>query len=427
MYDRKYSQHIASCLLFAAVIFPASTSAVSASSLTLVKDGQPACSIVVPKAADEWTSKAAHWLQEYVRKASGAELTIVSEDQAPSGTLISIGHTKLAEKAGIDVSDLKWDGCRLVAKANVLYLIGRDQKKLIPSYTWVGAKGTCRAVLTFLEDFCGVRWFLPTPEGELVPRSQNISVPGDLAKTFVPAFAYTDGRSTYNTEIDHPAGILNEPGGTPASLANNFRKAMIITPGGHTYYDAVPAEKYFNDHPEYFALINGKRTGVGNHLCSSNPDVKRLILEYTRKRFDEGWECQSIGQEDGYLQCECSECQKLDDYRFEDGTWDSYEEFMNKELRDHPCERLWLLHKAVIDEVKKSHPDHKVVLMCFAPTAWPSKKIEYFGDNVLADVHHPDMQYIEAWQGKTSGMMGKTDWFNTQCPMGVNVQMSPRE
>jgi hypothetical protein len=395
-------------------------------SLLLVKEGRSVATIVVPKEADEWTSKAAQWLKEYVQKASGAELTIVSEDQVPPGTLISVGHTKLAERAGIDVSDLKWDGCKLVAKANVLYLIGRDQTKLIASYPWVGAKGTCRAVLTFLEDFCGVRWFLPSPKGELVPQARNISVPADLSKTFTPAFAYTDGRSTYNTELDHPAGVLNEPGGTPASLANNFRKAMIITPGGHTYYDSVPAGKYFKDHPEYFALINGKRTGDGNHLCSSNPDVKRLILEYTRKRFDEGWECQSIGQEDGYLRCECAECEKLDNYRYKpDGG--SYEKFMNEVLRDTPCERLFLLDKYVIDEVKKSHPDHKVVLMCYCPTAWPSKKIKYFGDNVIADVQHPNTEYIEAWRGKTSGMTGKTDWFNTQCPMGVNVHMSPRE
>lgn len=426
MYDRVYSRQTASCLVFAGVLFAALASAVPASALTLVKDGQPACSIVVPKNADEWTSKAAQWLKEYVHKVSGAELTIVSEAQAPSGTLISVGHTNLAEKAGIDVSDLKWDGCRLVVKENVLYLIGRDQTKLIAAYPWVGAKGTCRAVLTFLEDFCGVRWFLPTPQGERVPQSQNISVPDDLSKTFIPAFAYTDGRSTYNTELDHPSGILNEPGGTPASLANNYRKAIIITPGGHTYYDAVPADKYFKDHPEYFAMIKGKRTSAGNHLCSSNPDVKRLILEFTQKRFDEGWECQAIGQEDGYLRCECAECEKLDNYRFEP-SGESYEKFMNEILRDTPCERLFLLHKYVIDEVKKSHPDKKVVLMCYAPTAWPSKKIEYFGDNVLADVHHPNIQYIEAWRGKTSGMMGKTDWFNTQCPMGANVQMSPRE
>lgn len=426
---RSFSQGSSLSVLIVMVLTHGSGSAIaeSSSSLLLVENGQPACTIVIPNERDEWTSKAANWLQEYVRKASGAELMIVRESQAPAGTLISVGHTKLAREADIDVSDLKWDGSKQVVKENVLYLIGRDQKKLITAYPWVGAKGTCRAVLKFLEDICGVRWFLPTPQGELVPHSINLSVPTDWSRTFVPAFAYTDGRSTYNTELEHPAGILNEPGGTPASLANNYRKAMIITPGGHTYYISVPTEKYFGDHPEYFRLVDGKRSGQGNHLCISNPEVKRLILNFMRKRFDEGWECQSIGQEDGFMRCECEDCERLDDYRFEDGTWGSYEEFMNTELRDHPCERLWILNKEIIDELQKSHPDHKVVLMCFGPTAWPSKKIDYMGDNVLADVHHPNLEYIKAWRGRTAGMMGKTDWFNTQCPMGVNVHMSPRE
>jgi hypothetical protein len=33
------------------------------------------------------------------------------------------------------------------------------------------AKGTAKAVVTFLEDFCGVRWFLPGPEGAFVLRT----------------------------------------------------------------------------------------------------------------------------------------------------------------------------------------------------------------------------------------------------------------
>src|SRR3990172_4104261 len=77
----------------------------SGSTLLLVKQGQPNCTVVVPKDPDIWTAKASEWLVEYIDKASGAKLSVVSEDEAPTGTLISVGHTKLAEKAGIDISD----------------------------------------------------------------------------------------------------------------------------------------------------------------------------------------------------------------------------------------------------------------------------------------------------------------------------------
>ena len=185
---------------------------------------------------------------------------------------------------------------------------------------------------------------------------------------------------------------------------------------------------YFKDHPEYFALIDGKRTGEGNNLCTSNPDVKRLLVEWTQMRFDQGYDWVAIGQSDGYLRCQCSECEKLDNYRgHPPGT--QFEEFMYSPegLRKTPPERVFLLHKAVIDEVAKSHPDKKVILMCYAPTAWPSKKIDYFGDNVVGEIMHPSPEIIDAWSNKLNGQVAYTCWFNTQCPMGMNIHFSPGE
>jgi len=394
--------------------------------LMLVRNGRPLCTIVVPKDAPYWTRTAAQWLQEYIRKSSGAELKILPEQPRPAGTLISVGHTRLAAEAGITADDLKWDGCKLVVKGNVLYLIGRDQKKRLKSHPYLGARGTCRAVLVFLEEFCGIRWFLPGPEGEYVPRLSEIFVPKDLERVSTPAFAYSDGRSTYDENI------LDEPGKSIAALANNFRKAVLVAPGGHTYYHAIPMSKYYKDHPEYYALIDGKRTPPGehpwhgHHLCSSNPDVKKVLVEYIRRRFDEGFDWQSLGQEDGYRRCRCPNCEKLDNYRWEE-TGMEWEVFQATKLRETPPERVFLLHKAVIDEVAKSHPDKKVVLMAYGPTTWPSKKIDYFGDNVIVEIMDPNPEVIKAWRGKAAGMACKVDWFNTQCPMGWNIGLTPRE
>ena len=407
--------------------------------LTLIEDGQPAATIVVPESPGKWTGQAAAWLQQYVQKATGAKLPVVTEDSAPEGTLVSVGHTKMAAAAGIDASGLKFDGCKLVVKKNVLYLLGRDDPKLdvilaagdgSPSQLsdWVGARGTCRAVIKFLEDYCGIRWFLPGPQGELVPPAETVSVPGDLDQIFQPAFAYNDNRSPYDENI------LGEPGKTIAALANNFRKAVKVAPGGHTYYAAVNQQEYGETHPEYYALIDGERKNAdwtpevshGHHLCSSNPDVKRLLIQYTQKQFDMGLDWMSVGQEDGYRRCQCDECEKLDNFRDSPGGM-RWEQFQNTRLRSNPPERLFLLHKAVIDEAAKSHPDKMVMLMCYAPTAWPSKKIEYFGDNVIGELMNMDPQYIEAWSGKVAGLAGFCCWFNTQCPMGLNLHMTAQE
>lgn len=135
----------------------------------------------------------------------------------------------------------------------------------------------------------------------------------------------------------------------------------------------------------------------------------------------------SLGQEDGYRRCQCDECEALDNYRGFPGGGMHWEEFQNSMLADNLPERLFLLHKAVADENARSHPDKMMMLMCYAPTAWPSKKIDYFGDNVISELMNLDREYIEAWRGKTAGLRGFTYWHNSQCPMGLTVHMTAKE
>ena len=388
--------------------------------IDLVKDGKPASTIVIPVDAKYWTTQAARWLKEYVSKVSGAELQIMTEDMTPSGTLISVGQTELARKAGINVADLKWDGCKLVVKDHRLYLIGKDLKKVFQNPKSRIADGNCRAVVTFLEDLCGVRWFLPGPSGEFMPKVRNIQVPSTLAKTVIPAIAFSGGRFPYGSTGHWLENI------TPAAIANNYRHGIAASSGGHTYYAMVPAEKYFKDHPEYFALIGGKRTGEGNHLCSTNPDVKRLLLRGMQEKFDQGMDVVTFGQEDGYMRCQCTECEKLDNYRFSTLGL-PWLEFQSTVLRETPCERLFLLHKWVIDELRKSHPEGTVLLFAYAPTAWPSKKIDTWGNHVWVELANQEPEYIQAWKGKAAGITGYVYWFDIQGHMGMDVHATPGE
>lgn len=391
------------------------------SQLSLVKNGIAGATIVIPENADYWTTIAARWLREYIYKVTDTELQLRTDAAKPSGTVISVGHTKLAAAAGVDAGGLKWDGGKMIVKDRTLFLIGRDQKKLLQNPNRA-ARGTCRAVLTFLERYCGVRWFLPGPDGERVPKLANIAVPIDLSTTVTPAFAYSDGRFPYHR------GFLSLSGETPGAIANNYRLGIAANTGGHTWYAMVPTRKYFDEHPEYFALIDGRRTGSGNHLCTSNPEVKKIILRHMQRQFDEGYEMLSIGQEDGYLRCECAECEKLDDYRWSPKDR-PYADFLYEDqgLRATPCDRLFLLHKWVIDELQKSHPGKKVLLMAYGPTTWPSKKIENWGDNVWVELSIQEPEVIDAWKDKVAGITGYVYWFDIQLPMGMDVHATPAE
>ena len=105
----------------------------AASELDIVVNAKPAATIVIPDDPPKWTRQAADWLQEYIDKVSGARLPVLPEGKAPDGTLISVGHTRLFAKQRIELSGLRWDGCRLHAVRASLYIVGawiRQPKEL---------------------------------------------------------------------------------------------------------------------------------------------------------------------------------------------------------------------------------------------------------------------------------------------------------
>lgn len=404
-------------------------------SLVLVRHRQPVASIVLPDNADSWTQMAARWIQRYVEQSSGARLAIVPESQAPhQGILISVGHTKLAAGAGITANDLKYDGCRMTAKGNVLYLLGRDVASIgqeavidpvrepwgyLPStykgnheYARIGAKGTCRAATFFLEEVVGVRWLVPTEEGTLVPPHDRIVVDADLDRSFEPMLMYHSNRTIYG-----------DPRSEPAAYANNYRVAVkLYSAGGHTYPQWVPAEKYGKDHPEYFALLKGQRTFVGNHLCASNPDVRRIILENIESLFEAGYDLVQLGQSDGYEPCECDACRKLSNLTgAKDGSGNL--------AIEHPGEPMFDLALWVAEQCQPKYPGRYIHLLVYGPTNEPSKRIERFPDNVVMEyAGGGGFETVEKWTGRsaTGGTM-YLPWYWVDYGSGLGVKFSYTE
>lgn len=387
--------------------------------LPLVQNGAAVSTIIVPeKLLHEQT--AAAWLQKYIEKATGARLPIVPESRKPEGALISVGHTELAKSAGIGTDDLKYDGCKMTVRGQTLFLTGCDTAGLPGGTMGIdgGAAGTCRAVTKFLEDIVGVRWLLPTPEGEVVPRAKNIAAPADLNVSFSPAFAFAQGRFIYGTN-------------NPAGIANNYRQAILIrTYGGHSFYDWVPAEKYFKDHPDYFYMDrNGKRSNSGNHLCTSNPVVRELFKKGLFEQFDKGYDCVELGQTDGYLRCRCPLCEVMDRYGdVEDGKLDIPANASTATVRDiqkdYPVERLFQPYKWLIDEAKKQYPDKKVLMLIYGPTRMPSKQIANFGDNAILEITGGDPDLIRMWKGRAAGFSTYIYWFDITVD-DINAGMPP--
>jgi hypothetical protein len=128
----------------------------------------------------------------------------------------------------------------------------------------------------------------------------------------IPALEYRDINSV--DAADAYYSVQNRFNGNCSRLTPELGGKIIYFPFVHTFNTLIPPEKYFDSHPEYFSLVNGKRLKERTQLCLTNPDVKRLAVEAVEKWISEHPEATifSVSQNDWYNPCDCDECRKLD-------------------------------------------------------------------------------------------------------------------
>ncbi len=103
---------------------------------------------------------------------------------------------------------------------------------------------------------------------------------------------------------------------------NSARSSITPEQGGkamfynfsHTFNTLVPPEEYFDTHPEYFSLVNGKRERERGQLCLTNPDVLHLCVQGVLqwKKDHPAYDIFSVAMNDWYGSCECPACRRID-------------------------------------------------------------------------------------------------------------------
>ena len=255
-------------------------------------------SIVVPEKASPSQAYAAEELRDFMEKATGVRLPIVTDAQPMPAKAIVIGGTGTDRTTGTD-------GFRLVAKPPRLYIVGS------------AARGALYGAYEFLERFVGCRWYASWRT--VVPRLDRVEIPCDLDETQTPAFAMRE--PFWYDVIQHPefAARLRVNSRSWRRLGDKFGGDPYRFGGGlgscHTFDRLLPPEKYFDEHPEYFSMVKGRRIKSHTQLCLTNPDVLRIVtsnvLERIRK--DPGARFYGVSQNDWYNFCECPECKAVDD------------------------------------------------------------------------------------------------------------------
>ena len=112
--------------------------------------------------------------------------------------------------------------------------------------------------------------------------------------------------------------------GLPKCRLNGSHHRIREKHGGYIGYawyvhtrTPVPPELYAKDHPEYYALVNGKRPVLSGRfqLCLTNPDVLEISIQSVLMDLLENPYARiiSISQNDWFGNCQCPTCKKTDE------------------------------------------------------------------------------------------------------------------
>lgn len=193
-----------------------------------------------------------------------------------------------------------------------------------------GERGVLYAVYNFLEKFVGVRWFSPTVE--YLPEKRDLDLTGvDLkGKPFFRIRNVYRAPKTADQGLFSARNRMNQEGEWPI-LAAKYGSGIAFGSPSHCHsiqHGYFPMEKYFDKHPEYYAIVDGKRNGSlwFGQICYSRPNLaEELIVKMKEFILADEAEAKKTGQappriydisiNDSRNFCECPECaQKVSKY-----------------------------------------------------------------------------------------------------------------
>ena len=330
-----------SCItLLALAAFSIPAAAQPPADLPLAVRGREAeYSIVIPSEASPSQRYAAEELRDFSERMTGVRLPIVTDADPLPEKAILLGETRhtpsllsgqvqsSAGKMPASPGTAKPSNCQTVKPAEACGL-GPDGFRLVarpPHLLVVGApRGTLYGVYEMLERFAGCRWY--SSWHSVVPSLERFSVPGDLEDTQTPAF---EMREPYWFDVmanpDFAARLRvngyhhNYHAGVTSNLiARNGGDSFRFGRGlgtSHTFATLIPPEKYYDKHPEYFSMVNGRRLKDKSQLCLTNPEVLEIVTSNVLERAGREPQAKYFGvsQNDWGNWCECPDCRAVDE------------------------------------------------------------------------------------------------------------------
>lgn len=317
---------------------------------------------------------AASTLYQYLYKATKAIIPYFSDiERCPRRTPeIHIGPNVRGMQTC--VSTLSEDGFVIKTRGEDIVIAGKTPR------------GTVYGVYYFLEKFIHFKCFTKDVESF---DSIDTLVVEDLDICENPAFEYREVyfRSAFDTDFC----VKNRLNSNMAYIPKEKGGKMKFFNFHHSFNELVPPEIYYDSHPEYFSLVDGKRLRERTQLCLTNEGVFQTARKTLRRWIKENPDCKvfSVSQNDWYHYCTCPACQELDErYGSHAGSLLTFVNRLADDIRQEYPDVL--LHTFAYQYTKKAPTgikpaDNVIVRLCNIECSWDTPMERQAAE-------HPDSQ-----------------------------------
>lgn len=355
--------------------------------------------------------------------------TVHGSEVHGSGARIYVGDTAAARELGLTQEAFKLQEYAVRSGKREIVLVGKDaadfsEVRFDPSDFGNGSKngnwpgwwqerGTLHAVYDFLQNACGVRWFNPTDTGSLIPRQPTLTVTMKTVRR-APTFRYRDtGIMSAEENYDRSVAIWGpqmEAGfkawdalayadsrgkqgdslGLRRMTATLFllrmRNGGELCRANHSLYHYYDIFWRTNQNETVATWFVGKRPDLfaqgyqddPPQMCYTSTGLVAQVVQEARDYFDKGgyqfpggfligpkWGENYFCVEpmDNALFCKCPSCMSIIAKGSNYGTGKFFSTGIHSDY-------MFTLVNAVAKEVKKTHPDKRIVTLAYATHAW---------------------------------------------------------
>ena len=292
----------------------------------LCENGKANYRIIISKDFDPAVKYAAEELSMFLYRSTGTAFAVGFDDSEKVGSELVLGQTAREPEGLISRACLKNDGFSIKTDGDSVFVSGKT------------GRGTLYGVYSFLEKYAGIKFI--SYDYTYIPALDKIEIPEKIDETQIPPFEYRD--IYYREIIGNPDfSARRKCNGFHGNLADKHGGKFVYAGFVHTFDRIVPPDRYFEAHPEYFSLVDGKRISKHAQLCLTNPEVLEVAKKYVEDILQKDPQVNiiSVSQNDCYQPCGCDNCRAVDE-----------------EEKSHAGTLLRFVN-AVADHIKDAHPE----------------------------------------------------------------------